>query len=179
MTQNAAGNWVSGDFMGAPGADHVKGMFDGSDYGRFKMTDTGTNNLKEAMEIVKNKLVPNDTGEADYILFNTDAKTDAKILDKMKEFAGEYASAKNQDNPYRLLGNSCLDAAYDLLGAGGISILNDLGAPNLTMAYMLDMNFMLNLALTNIMRSLAGEPAITCEPGHTNGDADLGDPALR
>ncbi|MFP4363744.1 MAG: hypothetical protein ACLFR1_07720, partial [Spirochaetia bacterium] len=57
--QDSDGNWVAGNFSGTePGIGHIIAAFTGSEDGTFTTTETGENNLSEAIENMNDEAAP-------------------------------------------------------------------------------------------------------------------------
>jgi hypothetical protein len=146
-------------------ANHFKESIPGTDTGRYFKIETGTKDLKKAIEIVVKRLFGKNASAEKFLTkaieFQTDSKIDQKVMADIEKNFKMYSTDAAGSPPYRLVGNSCLDSSMISAGEGGLFLPMPLAQPNLTYDTMLFGSEMMKRNIfQNIGRLLQGKKLI-------------------
>lgn len=136
FAQDENGNWVAGDFGGRRnqpgGIEFLLESWNGkAEGGRFWVTNTGTSDLNEAIAIVAARLGNDD----EYLAFEFESSSagDLNVISEMKKEAIKYPINDvpvEGVEPYKLVGNSCLDSSFNLFAKGDVEFgVTDFNVP--------------------------------------------------
>lgn len=150
MVQDENRIWISGDFSARKGASGKELLLESTPLkeatgGRFNVTNTGTNDLEEAIAIVSQTLNPSAELNYTALKFDTNSEEDKKILDSINKFDETYNGDSNSTGaPYQLIGNSCLNNSLEIIGEGvdkiGKSSKPNIFIPNDYYDYLIDVD---------------------------------------